>query len=72
MNMKRTVNGQDRYYRINLSQNLLGEWIVIRTFGSEKRSSPKGEIVNVYLQQIDAKQAYEKLFGQKLKKGYRL
>lgn len=70
MIMKRRVNGLVRYYRIDLFQNLFGEWIIVRVFGSMKRSKPTGEIVNVYQKQIEAQQAYGSLIERKMKKGY--
>lgn len=72
MLLKRNVNGLIRYYKIDLSLNLFGEWLVIRTFGSLKYSLPKGVITNIYPELIDAKAAYEALIRKKAAKGYRL
>lgn len=70
MVIKRRVKGLERYYRIDLFQNLFGEWTVARAFGSIKRSRPTGEIISIYPDYAQALLAYESLAKQKMKKGY--
>lgn len=66
----RRVNDRVRYYLIELYQNLFGEWMVIRTFGSCRALKPTGVIRNYFLDENDAERSIDMLIQQKEKKGY--
>ncbi|HEX5328924.1 molybdenum metabolism regulator [Sulfuricurvum sp.] len=59
--LSRAVNNRLRYYRIELIDNLFGESLFIRTYGSLLRSRAKRTITEVYSNRFDAYRAYEKL-----------
>lgn len=48
MIMKRSVKAIVRYYRIDLTQNLFGDWIVLRRYGSKRFMKPTGEIIKTF------------------------
>ena len=64
-------NEQERYYTIQLLPNLFGESIVIRTYGSTKKTKPTGEIHEIYSNQADAQHSVDVLIASKCKRGYR-
>ncbi len=67
----RSVKGKERRYTIELVSSLFGEWVVIRTFGSSSKISPKGVIKTYYGNQEQAEEYLQILLLQKTKKGYR-
>ncbi|MDD3597653.1 WGR domain-containing protein [Sulfuricurvum sp.] len=69
--LDRSVKGKRRRYTIELAPSLFGEWMVIRTFGSSSKPSPKGIIKTYYAGEQEAVQQIEILLRQKMKKGYR-
>ncbi|MDD5386445.1 MAG: WGR domain-containing protein [Sulfuricurvum sp.] len=69
--LSRAVNNRLRYYRIELIDNLFGESLLIRTYGSLLRSCATRTITEVYSNKFDAYRAYEKLLELKTRKGYR-
>lgn len=69
--LSRAVNNRLRYYRIELIDNLFGESLLIRTYGSLLRAKATRTITEVYSNQFDAHRAYEKLLELKTNKGYR-
>ncbi|HZF70013.1 WGR domain-containing protein [Sulfuricurvum sp.] len=69
--LSRAVNNRLRYYRIELIDNLFGESLFIRTYGSLLRAKATRTITKVYSNRFDAYRAYEKLIKRKTRKGYR-
>lgn len=65
--LSRAVNNRLRYYRIELIDNLFGESLLIRTYGSLLRAKATRTITD----RFDAHRAYEKLLELKTRKGYR-
>lgn len=70
MTMIRSVNAQERYYKIELIPNLFGEVLLIRTYGSANKLKPTGVITQIYANTLEAVDAQERLINQKRKKGY--
>jgi predicted DNA-binding WGR domain protein len=70
MIMKRSVKAIVRYYRIDLTQNLFGDWIVLRRYGSKRFAKPTGEIIKTFQSREIAQSAIDKLVRLKMKKGY--
>ena len=68
--MIRTVNHRERWYRLEVSENLLGEWVLTRSFGSLYHSSSIGVMMETFPDKVSACAAYECLNKQKMKKGY--
>jgi len=68
--MIRTVNHRERWYRLEVSENLFGEWVLTRSFGSLYHSSPIGVMMETFPNKVSAYAAYERLNNQKMKKGY--
>ena len=62
--------GKERRYSIELFPSLFGEWIVIRTFGSSAKPSPKGTVKSYDASEEEARQQIEILLRLKTKKGY--
>lgn len=70
LTMIRTVNYRKRWYRLEVVRNLFGEWLLIRSFGSMRRSTPMRIISEVFGDQSTAMKAYEELLNRKQKRGY--
>lgn len=70
MIMKRSVKAIVRYYRIDLTQNLFGDWIVMRRYGSKRFIKPTGEIITTFPSRETAQSAIDNLVRLKKKKGY--
>ncbi len=70
MTLTRLVGGQKRFYTINVFINLLGDWCIVRMYGSCKQLSPKGVIVEYFSQEDDANNAFNLIVDSKIKKGY--
>ncbi|MDD5053584.1 MAG: WGR domain-containing protein [Sulfuricurvum sp.] len=70
MILKRSVKAIERYYRIDLTQNLFGEWIVLRRYGSKRFIKPTGEIMKIFQSREIAQSTIDKLVRLKMKKGY--
>lgn len=66
----RRVNDRVRYYLVELFENLFGEWMVIRTYGSIKAQSPTGVIREYYTSANEAELSVKKIIRQKEHKGY--
>ena len=66
----RRVNDRVRYYLVELFENLFGEWMVIRTYGSMKAQSHTGVIREYYTSANEAKRSAEKKKKKKERKGY--
>ena len=66
----RRVNDRVRYYLVELFENLFGEWMVIRTYGSIKAQNPTGVIREYHTSSYEAKRSAEKIIAQKERKGY--
>jgi predicted DNA-binding WGR domain protein len=70
MIMERSVKAIVRYYRIDLTQNLFGDWIVLCRYGSKRLVKPTGEIIKTFQSREIAQSAIDKLVRLKMKKGY--
>lgn len=70
MIMKRSVKAIVRYYRIDLTQNLFGDWIVLRRYGSKRFIKPTGENITTFPSRETAQSAIDNLVRLKRKKGY--
>lgn len=68
--LSRVVKDTERYYAIEILPNLFGEWLLVRSYGSVKRSSHRQS--KVFEKLDSAKEAFEQLLGVKMKKGYAL
>ncbi|HQS67799.1 MAG TPA: WGR domain-containing protein [Sulfuricurvum sp.] len=68
--LKRTVNGKERYYVLELIGNLFNEYLVIRTYGAYTNSKPTRVISEMYPTLIKAKEAMETILHEKQKRGY--
>lgn len=68
--MIRTVNHRERWYRLEVSENLFGEWVLTRSFGSLYHASPIGVMMETFPNNVSAYAAYERLDHQKKKRGY--
>lgn len=66
----RRVNDRVRYYLVELFENLFGEWMVIRTYGSIKAQSPTRVIREYYKNANEAELSAKKIIRQKEHKGY--
>jgi hypothetical protein len=66
----RLVNKNTRIYSLELSKNLLGEWMVVRTFSSYERRHKARSLFYPYKGYEQALEAFQKLIALKLKKGY--
>lgn len=70
LTMMRTVNERLRWYRLELSPNLFGEWLLIRSFGSMGRSRATGVKTELFDNPLMAQKVIERLVRSKTKKGY--
>ncbi|MDD3054808.1 MAG: molybdenum metabolism regulator [Aliarcobacter sp.] len=70
--LTRIVNNCERYYRLMLVNNLFGECIVERIFGSSNKLSPTGRKKNIFICKKDADIYVEKMIVKKIKKGYKI
>lgn len=68
--IKRKVAGKERYYMLSLSENLFGQFIIERVFGSCSNSKPTREMREFFCDIDIANKYYSKLLNSKLKKGY--
>jgi predicted DNA-binding WGR domain protein len=68
--MIRTVRGRVRYYTLELTPNLFGEWILSRTYGALRARRPTGVIRQIYMSAKEAYAAMEALLEAKGKRGY--
>lgn len=66
----RRVNDRVRYYLVELFENLFGEWMVIRTYGSIKAQRPTGVIREYYMNANEAELSAKKIIRLKEHKGY--
>lgn len=70
MTMTRSVKGRVRYYTLELIPNLFGERMLVRTYGSIKKTKPTGVIREIYNDAEAAVASMQLLITTKLKKGY--
>lgn len=66
----REVNHKMRYYSINLYPTLFGEYLLVKEFGGVKNKKPTRIIKEYFSHLEDSIKAFEKLVGEKVKKGY--
>lgn len=70
MTMIRTVNERLRWYRLELSPNLFGEWLLIRSFGSMVHNRATGVKTELFDNPLLAQKVFKHLVRSKTKKGY--
>lgn len=68
--MTRSVKGRVRYYTFEIISNLFGEWMVIRTYGSFKRTMPAGQLSESYQSYTESLRSYNAWIDAKRKRGY--
>jgi predicted DNA-binding WGR domain protein len=66
----RTVNGNRRYYEINVSPTLFGDFCVERIYGSVRNRSYTGLTKSYFDTFSEAILFYKKILHAKLSKGY--
>lgn len=66
----RSVKNRIRYYKLELIDNLFGESVLIRTYGSLIRAKATRTITQVYQSRSEACRAYKTLLLHKSRKGY--
>jgi predicted DNA-binding WGR domain protein len=66
----RTVNDRERYYTIQLLENLFGESVLTRTYGSIKNVKPTGRVQMIYSSTTEAAEALMQILMVKQKRGY--
>jgi predicted DNA-binding WGR domain protein len=68
--LTRTVHERERYYTIQLLENLFGESVLTRTYGSIKNVKPTGRVQMIYSSTIEAIEAFMQILKVKQKRGY--
>ena len=61
-----------RYYYLELSPTLFGEYLVVRKYGNISYKAPTGVRKNFFNSHEDAKIFFEKVLAKKQRKGYSL
>lgn len=59
-----------KYYKLELSINLFGNYILERTYGSCSNKTPTGKKMTEYINEENALFEFNKIIKAKLKKGY--
>ena len=67
--MARYVDMKQRFYTLEILPNLFGEWLLVRSYGKYEKCSCRH--LEIFSTMDEAKEAYKKIFRQKVKKGYR-
>lgn len=70
LTLVRSVNGRMRYYTLELTPNLFGEWVLSRTYGAIRAIKPTGSLCELYKNIDEAHMSMEALIQAKRKKGY--
>ncbi|MCR2106942.1 WGR domain-containing protein [Campylobacter upsaliensis] len=69
---KTMQNHHIRYYSLELSATLFGEFIVKRTYGNVRFKSFTGQKINSFTNYKEAKQFFETMKNKKIRRGYNL
>ncbi|HFP7627381.1 WGR domain-containing protein [Campylobacter jejuni] len=67
-----TKENNIRYYEIEISKNLFGDYFIERTYGSIKYKSFTGKRVNYFSSKDEALLFFEKIVKLKEKRGYKI
>jgi len=69
---KFTPEGHERYYKVVVSPNLLGEFLLTREYGNTAYSKPTRVLEKPFLLLESALEAAEKIIKKRLKNQYRV
>ena len=72
LKLVRKVKNNYRYYLIEMTLNLFGEWILQIKYGAVKNKAPTGIIFKYFTTHVDAVQNFEYVLNKKVRRGYYL
>ena len=68
----REVNSKVRYYKLEITMNLFGEYLLIRENGNVKNKKPTRIVKEYYKHEHEALLSYKAIMKEKFKRGYQL